>query len=66
MNPRSAIVKIRSQRRYRCVNNPKGVIYLPNSWLNKKVKVVERKHWAYLIRRIHKIECALAKIRRIA
>lgn len=66
MNPRSAIVKIRSQRRYRIVKNPKGMIYLPNAWLGKKVKVVERKHWVFLIKRIHKLECTLVKIRRVA
>lgn len=66
MNPRSAIVRTRSHRRYRVTRNPKGVIYLPNIWLGKKIKVVDRKHWAWLVKRVHKLECVISRVRRIA
>lgn len=64
LSPRSAIVKTRSQRRYRAANNPKGVIYLPNNWLGKKVKVVERARWVVLVKRVHLLEHKLSKIGR--
>lgn len=61
---RSAIVKTRSPRRYRVTKNPKGVIYLPSSWVGVKVKVVNRSYWVNIIKRLHNIEAKLSRIKK--
>lgn len=65
MNPRSAIIRTRSQRRYRAVNNAKGVIYLPHYCIGKKVKVVDRALWVKMVKKIYNLEHRLMRIGKI-
>lgn len=61
---RSAIVKTRSPRRYRVTKNPKGVVYLPQKWVGVKIKVVNRSYWVCLVKRLHKVEAKLNRIKK--
>lgn len=63
--PRSEIVRTRSQRKYKAVNNPKGVIYLPSTWVGNKVKVVDRELWVRMVKRIYNLEHRLIRIKKL-
>lgn len=62
--PKSAIVRYRPHRGDRRNRLHRGVIYLPGTWIGMEVKVIRRKYYAAMIKRIHKLEGQLRRIQK--